>query len=584
MPSKSKRTGPKKPQISKKVSLNDEEKLIHLAEIAWTKALEEYYFPPLSKPVFKFNYTHNEGFYIDPYDQWQVTMNLAQAPLFARDEDYIRYFSLLAMHEIGYYDLIPYDGLTNARLLAAAMKSVPNHFAPIVVNVFSDLIIDTTLYRKHPIDMLWENRHTFEVILNKKKKIIPFLEMLFRCYEILWNEKIAGEYDFSEVETVAQKITKIVNTNFEDESKWEEKTKKIGRLLKLFLNDTFTLIGPGSGKCPKGKERRRSEGGRTVVEMPEEIIDVLGNPLENRNIDKIKKDNEEENRRKAEEFAKDRSFNDYGSPAVQAGLLKDGEALNSWYRGLAKDLISIKMYEEKPSGQMPAYPETWRIGDPLEQLDAVQTLLSFPKIIPNITTKKWNYEEGPGILEEKELPDLMIVLDSSGSMNWMYRKKISPNSKTPYHVALVAAFAVLHYIARKGCKFSVINFAGRADVLDWTFDYIKAEKRLLKWQGSGTILPIRHMIKLAEKSERKLLIIVITDFGLYNWRPAKKGMIELLKKGHKIVAFFINSFETKIDDDERFKDLYDKGAIFYQIKNVKDMVDLVIKEVKKNYS
>jgi len=231
---------------------------------------------------------------------------------------------------------------------------------------------------------------------------------------------------------------------------------------------------------------------------------------------------------------------------------------------------------------MPAYPETWRIGDSLEELDVVQSLLNYPKLIPNITTKKWVSIEGPGIMQEKQLPDLMIVLDSSGSMNWSYSKRISKNSKSPYHIALVAAFAVLHYVAKKGCKFSIINFSGRADICDWTFDYIKAEKRLLKYQGSGTVLPIKSMKILAEKAEKNILIILITDFGLYNWKPARKGMLELLNKGHKIVGFFISP-SIRQDEDKRFKELYDKGAIFYQISNISDLINLVIKEVKKNY-
>ncbi len=570
-------------EVSKKQLLQNEEKLRNLAGIAWSKALEEYFFPPLSIPNFKFDYTRIEGFYIDISEQWQITMNLAQAPLFIENDDYVRYFFVNAMHEIGHYDLIPYDGLINARLLSAAMKSVANIFAPIVVNFFADLIIDTKLHQKYPEDMLWEAQHTFNGIISKKKKLAHFAELIFRCYELLWNQKIDEKYDFKEVNDTAKRITKIINKNFEDDSKWEEKTRKIAAILKPIVNDTFTLIGIGANPCTEGSTRRFSDDGKgNIIEMPEEIVQIMGNPLENRNSDKIKSNNKDAKNKKAEDFAKEKSLNEFGSPAVQAGILKDGEVLNTWYRGLAKDLISIKLYEKKPSGLMPAYPETWRIGDSLEELDVVQSLLNYPKLIPNITTKKWVSIEGPGIMQEKQLPDLMIVLDSSGSMNWSYSKRISKNSKSPYHIALVAAFAVLHYVAKKGCKFSIINFSGRADICDWTFDYIKAEKRLLKYQGSGTVLPIKSMKILAEKAEKNILIILITDFGLYNWKPARKGMLELLNKGHKIVGFFISP-SIRQDEDKRFKELYDKGAIFYQISNISDLINLVIKEVKKNY-
>jgi len=56
-------------------------------------------------------------------------------------------------------------------------------------------------------------------------------------------------------------------------------------------------------------------------------------------------------------------------------------------------------------------------------------------------------------------------------------------------------------------------------------------------------------------------------------------MIDLAQKGHKIVGFFIGS--SKIPQD-KFKSLIDK-VTFYGIRNAKDLIDLVITEVKKYY-
>jgi hypothetical protein len=258
--------------------------------------------------------------------------------------------------------------------------------------------------------------------------------------------------------------------------------------------------------------------------------------------------------------------------------LFDGNALATWYRGLAKNLIEIKIFEEKPGGQLPVYPEVWRIGDRIEELDIVQSLLNSPIIIPNITTRKWAYEEGPGHLVEKQIPDLLIVLDSSGSMGWNYTSR-SDRGKGPYHTALVAALASLHYAASKGAKFSIVNFSNRADICHWTSDYRKAENILLRYQGGGTFLPIKEIKNQCEKAERRALVFIITDFGIYNWGKAKKIMIDLAQKGHKIVGFFIGS---KKIPKEKFKNLIDK-VTFYGIGNPKDLISLVIKEVQKYY-
>ncbi|MFX1489682.1 MAG: hypothetical protein ACFFBI_11070, partial [Promethearchaeota archaeon] len=82
-----------------------------------------------------------------------------------------------------------------------------------------------------------------------------------------------------------------------------------------------------------------------------------------------------------------------------------------------------------------------------------------------------------------------------------------------------------------------------------------------------------------DKAEKKALVFIITDFGIYNWGKAKKIMLDLIQKGHKIVGFFIGSKKIPVD---KFKKLLDK-VTFYGIGNPKDLIDLVITEVKKYY-
>jgi hypothetical protein len=375
---------------------------------------------------------------------------------------------------------------------------------------------------------------------------------------------------------LTEKVSRTILKDFEDESTWEKKISTLARYLNNLIQDTFALIGKNR-VCDKGKEKRKSPGG-AFIEIPQDVLEVMDNPLETKNSDKLKEGNEDELRQKAEEFAKNIPYSEFGGPARQAGILLDGIPLATWYRGLAKGLIEIRILEEKPSGQLPVYPEVWRIGDKIEDLDIVQTLLNSPVIIPNLTTRKWVFKEVPGHLVEKQIPDLLIVLDSSGSMKWNYTSRIE-RGRGPYHVALVAAFAALHYAAGKGAKFSVINFSNKADICQWTLDFKKAEKVLLRYQGGGTVLPIMEISQQCDKAERKALVFIITDFGIYNWSKSKKIMIDLAQRGHKLVGFFIGA--SKIPKD-KFKTLLDK-VTFYAIRNSKDLIDLVITEVKKYY-
>ena len=46
------------------------------------------------------------------------------------------------------------------------MKHVNQNYAPIVVNIFADLVIDTILYKKYPELIKWETEITFKHIKN----------------------------------------------------------------------------------------------------------------------------------------------------------------------------------------------------------------------------------------------------------------------------------------------------------------------------------------------------------------------------------------------------------------------------------
>ncbi|MFX1390269.1 MAG: hypothetical protein ACFE9Z_09425 [Promethearchaeota archaeon] len=558
-------------------SITDKEKYLkELAKIAWNRALKEFFFPPLNDPNYVFDYTLLEGFYIDPEQQWQITMNLANTPFFKDDRDYINYFYSVSLHEISHYFIIPYDGLINARLLRAAMQYVNQNYAPIVVNVFADLIIDTKLYYKHSNLIEWELAETYKH-LKQKGEISNFGKFLFRAYEKMWNKEILNDDSLKGMEILAENVAKIILKDFEDETLWEKKVTQVARNLEKLIQETFNLIGTG-GIIDKNKEKRKGPSG-AFIEVPKDVLEIMDNPLENKNKDKLKQDNEDDLRQKSEEFANNIPYSEFGGPARQSGILVDGNALATWYRGLAKNLIEIKIFEQKHEGELPVYPEVWRIGDRIEELDINQSLLNSAILIPNITTRKWVYREGAARLKEKEIPDLLIVLDSSGSMRWNYNSR-SNRGRGSYHTALLAAFASLHYAASKGVKFSIINFSNKADICEWTNDYRKAEKVLLRYQGGGTFLPITEIANQCKKADKKALVFIITDFGIYNWSKTKKIMIDLTQKGHRIVGFFIGS---KKIPKEKFKNLLNK-VTFYGIENPKDLINLVIKEVQNYYS
>ena len=505
-------------------------------------------------------------------------MNLANTPPFTEDGEYIDYFHAIMLHEVSHYQIIPYDGLTNARLLRMAMKHVKQVFAPVIVNIFSDLIIDSKLFHDYPELMKWEIESTFNYVRRgNKEELSKFSIFLFKTYEKIFGLKMVESSVDPELDLLVDKIINVIFKNFEDETKWEQKVSKIAYHLKNLIISTFTVKNP-EVLTYKGRRRKKTDDS-IIVEFPEEVLEIMDNPFENKNSDRIKQDNQDEMNAKAEVFARNVPYSEFGAPASQAGILLDGNPLATWYRGIAKNLIHIKITEEKPSGVVPIYPEAWRIGDPMEQLDIPLSLSNYPIMIPNITTKKWILEEGPGISSEKQLPDILIVLDSSGSMKWNVKGR-TDFTRGSYHTAVLASFAALHYATGKGVKCSVINFSNVPDICQWTYDFHQAENTILRYQGGGTVLPLNAIAQQCDKAENKILILLITDFGIYNWGKSKKILLDIVKKGHDVVGFFIGARNIP---ENKFKSLLDK-VNFYPIKNYKNLIDLVINNMQKHYS
>jgi len=184
------------------------------------------------------------------------------------------------------------------------------------------------------LNFIKKNKTTFNHLSERtKNKLSEFSKFLFRAYEKLLNIKVANSDLFTSVESVAEKVVNVIKKNFEDETLWEKKVSKIAYHLRTLVNNTFTMVGAGARKG-EGNTRRKTPG---RSRFPEDILEIMDNPLENKNLDKLKEDNDEELRQKAEEFARETSYSNFGAPAGQAGILIDGNPLATWYRGLAKD-------------------------------------------------------------------------------------------------------------------------------------------------------------------------------------------------------------------------------------------------------
>ena len=560
-----------------------ENKILDIGKQAYYKALAHYYYPSLPDPEFVFDYTKKIGFFID-LDTYRITLNLANTPNIYLDQEYEDYFFSLSLHEISHYIYCPYDNLTNLRLLAAAIQGgINKYFSPMVVNIFADLIIDQKNHSEFPDLMNWELEKTTEHLFaeSSDEKCSDLTKILIRCYEILWKIDIFRDSERDAVtDKISQNVCQIITKNFDDEQLWEKKVKAIAKQLteilkkSVHLNEEFQQGGGKKNQSP--------------FLIPQDVQDVFGDltELKNPNLIKDREKNDsdpfeertdDELQEAIEVLATELDLKTLRDLLSLHGLTDSSQNLALWYRGQAKDLIRVEHFQKKKSGSIPLYPETWRIGDPIGNLDAIQTLLVSPVIIPNMTTRKWKYHEGIGQEPSPKVQDLMIVLDSSGSMDWNFNKKSVTGR---YHISLLAAFSAIHYCIRKGSFISAINFSERVVAQPWTNDLRKIEQILLSYQGYGTRLPTRKIEEFAQKTENPALILVISDLEIENWNPAKNTIQKLLGMGHTVISFFIEG-DPSILLTKDFQELILQGANFYCIEDIDDLIGLVLSEVKE---
>lgn len=568
----------------------EEIRIIQQAEIAYNQALAEHNFPSLPDPCFIFDYKKEKGFCIN-LETWEVCMNLANTPDIHLDEELRNYYFVLSLHEISHYDYCPYDGITNLKLIAAAIEGgVSKYFAPLVVNIFSDLLIDTRIFQVHADLMKWELKKDGEqAIKEHRNQISQLFRFLTRCYEILWHVNLHLPIDFSQVEDLAQDACKIIMKDFMDEDAWERKVKALARLLKDFLKQEcplqMNMMQPGSGQSADGSPL----GGMPMLGIPDDVKEAFGNLGEAKNPDIIKSggtSNQSSHGPEskisnglAEQFAEDQNFSTFDQTLYCFGKDNLMEKIALWYRGKTKNVFQIKIMQKKPGGMLPWYPIPWRMGDPLDELDMMQTLSLSPVVIPNVTTRQWVRKQGPGSFIGKSLPDMLIVIDSSGSMTFNVGDKTITGR---YHVALLAAFASFQYALQKGSLVAGINFSSGVAVQNWTNDPRKMEQLFLAYQGGGTTLPSKHVQKLANQAKKPVLVMIISDMQMQNWGSAFHIFLSLLEQKHRIVGFFIDGNKTILEGSD-FKTLLSAGARFYCVRNINDLLGLVIKEVKENY-
>ncbi len=555
-----------------------------VARRAWESALSDFYYPPLPDVHVEHIENASSYFYIET-DDWTVHLNTAGVPPHLDMNEAEPYLRSVCHHEIQHYLVCPYDAVMNGMMFAAARRHVSDSTALFVCNLFADLVVDSALLKRYT--RITHSRITSNIFGSSMmgESHSPLWLLIVSCYRAMWGFPLPSTVSIDEdTYQAAECIISISRKYIDNERRWPKAVEEIAKIVAEWQPDPEEPLAGCGGPAEPGEG---TDPGAVLI--PLDVDAVMGNPVEIRNGDRAKRcmtDTEDEDLEKemerlaVEVEQRGGDLRDLEAVYLVAGIgSKRKQWIRFWYRAKVRGLLRFDVRERRIAGSTPLSIQVWRLGDPLEELDVVQSLQAFPILVPNMSTRRWFKTEMYGEFESESLPDLLLVIDSSGSMTWSMRGKTVSG---PYHTALVSAFAAMDVALRKGSRVAAINFSDGTRVCEWTRERSTVEKILLAYQGGGTVGPIRKISDACDSAGSGVMVLLITDAEIANWGRLVKSIAKLTRRGHKYFMFHMESPGYEMEDSIHGA-LTKAGAHAIPVESVKDLPGLVVREVRRVY-
>lgn len=518
------------------------------------------------------NYKSGE-YYIRIGDTWQIYLNFGLLPTSYKDfQEEVR---VLTRHEVEHYICCPFDVLTHFRMLKAIIDTYHQHYSHHLVDIISlsgslanqaaDIIIDTKNFYRYKSETLkseiaWIKKGGF-----KSFKDLPrHSKLMFLAKEAIWKESLELSEDddelLNEVYSLAEKFAK---EGIDNKGLFILKTIEYTHsFFKLFEEDKKEEKQQANSSIDSGKSNEHQNDQPNIT--PTKDSQENGSQFVFQSPDKIKE--------ALIQFAQEASLEQFGQILSAAGLssLTEKEKQKIWFDAQNTDVIPIIEQSPKGSNDNYSYPTSWKLGDPIEEMDMMLSFSTSPVIIPGVTTKKWVQNPVYSTGSEKRDADLLLIIDTSGSMGAI------TDDKSNLHQALLAAYGIIKYFESRKNQIALIGFSDRISVnIDWTKDYDYVREELLLNGTGGTSFPIKRIQTIIDSSKNPLVTVIITDGEIQNASQTVNYFKEYLTNGNKLFIF-LQDIKSTI---EHYKSLTSYGAKVFKTLTAKEMRDSVLNEV-----
>ena len=530
------------------------------------------------------NYSTGQ-YYITIDKTWQIHLNFGKLPVSYKEfQDEVK---VLTRHEIEHYMCCPFDVITHLRMLKCIRNIYYMEYSHLGINIeyacgsianqAADIIVDTKNFYLHPQETLqseinWIKKGANIAICPRHNKL------MFLTKEAIWGCSLdIKENDAELLKIVAQMAKKFKENGIDDKSSFLSKTEEYTRaFFNLYIRDKKEgnyNQGGQQGQSSSSNQQQGGQQGQLDQSNQQQGQFSIGPKDKSENGSAFVFADPDKIKEAIEALAHETELNEFVDLLGIAGLgglsFKDREKL--WFIAQSSDIIPIE--EETNTGNPInySYPNTWRIGDPIESLDLVLSYITSPILIPGITTKKWERITTESHGSEKKQRDLLLVVDTSGSMKSVTREADN------MHQAVLASFGILNYFESKKCKVALIEFSDSVRVdIAWTVQYDEIREKLLTNGSGGTQFPIHRIQSTLEKSKNELVTVVITDGELGNLQESVTFFREYLNEGNKLYIFLLGSNGLSNGYDK----LSEIGAKVYKANSAREFCNLVLSDLE----
>jgi hypothetical protein len=283
---------------------------------------------------------------------------------------------------------------------------------------------------------------------------------------------------------------------------------------------------------------------------------------------------------------------EYGELLRAAGVnLDDHEIAVRYYRERALPHLvrfPIRRGNDLPEPQMEGL-EPWDVGDPLDELDWLQTIIQSPHVIPGQSTVRRQYGTAPSLEPERVPVELDLYVDSSGSMP-------NPQRQTSF-LALAGAVIALSAL-RAGSAVQVTLWSGKGQVTH-TNGFVRDEDKILRvltgFYGGATAFPIHRLRDTyagRSSAARPVHILHLSDDGITTlfdpdehgnsgWLVAARALTAA--RGGGTMALNIGpQWEQRIPVLRRARD--EQGWSIHPIARMEDLLEFSRAFSRRNYS